>query len=581
MPAGCSSPRVSGRPSVREKNLGALASRNPLLESRLRKAAPDARIIHVPSRTGERVPCLRGPDHPFPLHSLVDPVREGERMAATVEGAGYVVALGLGGGFHLRPLLTQACLAAVLVIEKDPGTLAALFDGCDLRDVLLDPRVTIAAGDDLAQIEVLLLSTYAPLLAGSLRTLTLRSWCEKEKPFFESAADALRAAVETVRADVGTQAHFGKRWFANILGNMPRAERACFQPRRFDEALVTAAGPSLEDQMVDIARRQGKALLVATDTSLPALGSRRIRPDVVLSIDCQQYSCNHFMGGLPQGATLLLDLASPPLLARGMPRHAFFASAHPLCRFLSRRWRSFAAVDTSGGNVAHAAVSLAARMGAARIFLYGADFSCPHGKPYARGTYQYEVLGCRATRITPLETSLYAFLFRAGGPIRERSAGALLYTTPLLLSYRRNLQRLSAEIGADVVAAQGAGLDLGLARGSGQPAEAWPSSDARCGWREFLDEYGRGLRSLSPARQPPAGWFAALGDGEKELWATILPIAATVLKEMSGLDRAATAAAGVHTGAGPEGEALEGARAWALERISRALSENDPGVPDK
>ena len=159
------------------------------------------------------------------LHSLVDPVREGERLAASVRGAGFVVSLGLGAGFHLRSLLEHGELSALIVIEKDPAALAALFSGADLRDILSDPRVTVLAGEDSAYLASVILGAYHPILSGALRTVSVRPWCETEKAWAAGAADGVRRAADTALADFATQARFGRRWFSNILGNLALAER--------------------------------------------------------------------------------------------------------------------------------------------------------------------------------------------------------------------------------------------------------------------------------------------------------------------------------------------------------------------
>jgi hypothetical protein len=67
-------------------------------------------------------------------------------------------------------------------------------------------------------------------------------------------------------------------------------------------------------------------------------------------------------------------------------------------------------------------------------------------------------------------------------------------------------------------------------------------------WREVLSEYAEGVQRL------PA--FASGRSGVTgELWETLLPVAARVVRD----------------GVGPGPEAMEEARRWSLERIQRAL----------
>ncbi len=566
---------------LREANLGALARRDPQLARLVSRAAPDPRISFSVSRSGKPVPCLRGEGRTLALHSRVDPEREGERLAAAGAGAGFVVSLGLGAGFHLLPLLRRAELSALVIVEKDAESLAALLAGADVSEILVDPRVTVAAGLPAARLRDLVLQGYSPVLCGSLRTVQLRPWCDAMKEWAASAAGAVREAAESAASDFATQARFGRRWFSNILGNMPLAEVSPLELPRSRRVMVTAAGPSLEDQLPHIARQRDGALLVAADTSLPALEAAGVRPDIVVSIDCQVHSCYHFYGRGAREERLVLDLASPPALARLVPRTSFAASAHPLCALLARRWRRFPPLDASGGNVTHAAVSLAGTLGAESVVVYGADFSYPDGKPYARGTYLFDFFGSRASRTLPAETSFFAFLHRAGDPVREQVGGSVRYTTALLLAYRDSLQRLAGRIPAKVTAATGRGLTLHFASGGrgdasaatgGNPAPSG-ARDSPEDWRRFLRRFAGDLAAAPAPTAPPSRWFAGLEPGAREVWQTMLPVAAAELRGQSAAGAPTDGQAGV--------AALHRARGWALDRISRALSEHDPRVADE
>jgi hypothetical protein len=511
------------------------------------------------------------------VHSLVDPRREGERLAATVQDAGLVVALGLGAGWHLRPLLARADLAGLVVLERDPQALAALLAGADLRDVLADPRVLIAAGEPPPRVRALVLQAYSPLLCGGLRALQLRPWCEAAPRWADATAAAVRDAADDARADFATQARFGRRWFANILGNLPLAGGSQAELPRSRRAMIAAAGPSLEGQLQRIAERRRDVLLLSVDTALPALEAAGIRPDLVVSIDCQVHGAYHFYGARARQELLVLDLASPPALARMVSRRAFAAGGHPLCRLLASRWRPFPLVDVSGGNVTHAAVSLACLLGAREITVAGADYSYPDGKPYARGTYLYDFFGCRAGRLAPTEASFFAFLHRSAGTERQRTGEGFRYTTPLLRAYRDSLQALAARLPARLSGMPGKGLRLDFPQGeAGEgpdlPVEAADDPVPRqpLDWRGLLGWYADSLRGAPAPTAPLAPWLAGLAPPWRESWQTLLPGAAFELRE--------ALADGNATGPLHGAAALERAREWALARVSRVLSEDDPRV---
>ncbi|MDR2746149.1 MAG: DUF115 domain-containing protein [Treponema sp.] len=358
--------------------------------------------------------------------------------------------------------------------------------------------------------------------------------------------------------------------FKNILRNTLRAEETTGAALpRISRAAVCAAGPSLDLQLPRIARERG-AFLIAADTSLPALLSAGLRPEAVVSIDCQHISYRHFIppggrsgtpdrGGfaLPPEIPLFLDLASPPLLASLAGRPVFFSGGHPLAGYISSRWRPFPAVDTSGGNVTYAAVSLAESLGAAEIELYGADFSYPLGRTYARGTYIFPYFEIRQNRLCPLEALFSNFLYR--GPLEKKappqageapaSAGpsisAWYYETETLARYREALEAKGGRMGALLLPAGGLGPPLrvhprpgtgiGLPRpfqgaGIGPPESPCPARPLRA--RDFLADYREKIRALpAPKSGPAADYPAGLNGEERQVLATLLPLTAALRRK--------------------------------------------------
>ncbi len=546
-------------------NCSALAARDPGLAARLLASAPDPSIEFVTAHTGHVVPAFRDRGGLAPLHSRYDPVREADRQEPSWEGAGFLVAVGLGGGFLVRSMLRSSRVCAVLVVERDLGILRSIFGNVPLRMLIEDERTNFLPGTD--EVPRMLSALWQPGLMGGLRTVALHSWCARQRDFCDRATAAVAEGVRAARADHSVQAHFGRRWFVNILHNLPAASARAARPLVLSSARVAAAGPSLDAQLGRLAGSGAEGPLLAVDTALPALVRAGVHPDAVVSIDCQAYGYHHFMQGVPPATRLYLDLASPPLLARRQRDVSFVAGNHPFCRYLQSRWRRLPFVDTSGGNVTHAAVSLALGLGAAQVTLYGADFSYPSGKPYARGTYVYDVFGSASSRTAPVESSSFGFVLRSSDARAERSGGHLRYTTALLSEYRDRLLALVEDTGARLVAVPGPGLTLAVGspassqRGS-RPVSAStpePSQDRAADWRAALAGYAADLESLEALSDPPWQSLRRMDRLHVEVWTTLLPVSACMARERE---------------AGPgESAALAAARAWALDRVRRMLDE--------
>ena len=542
-------------------NLRALALRDPALAAAVSSASPDPDLSFAASGSGPVVPVRR--DGPA-LHSRVDPVREARRLAETLPPAGVAVFLGLGGGFVPAALLATGRLFAGVIVERGAPVLRALFERCDLSGLLADPRIAVVT--DPAAVTRAVLEAWAPALMGDLRTVPLRPWADAARGFFDRAAAAVDAARGLASADWAAQARFGRRWFTNALLNLPAVERARLSIGPVASAVVTGAGPSLDRSAGSLPVERRGRLLAATDTSLPALLARGIVPDLAVSIDCQLYGYHHVMAGIPPGLPLLLDLSSPPALARSHGNVGFFASAHPLSRWVSRNWRSLPDVDTSGGNVTHAAVSAAHALGAREIRLAGVDFSYPLGSPYARGTWLHQYHRLRERRSATCEGAMYRMLVAAPGTARERVPEGFRYTPPLMAEYRRAFERFAGSLDAVVLDDGCLGPRLGVSRRNGPSPARWKGGfemgSPRSGWRELLGAYAALVAGLPAAEPPLAAWWHGLEPGQREAWQTLLPL-------LPGLVRGA---------AGDQEALLERARQWALSRVSRFSAVHDGSV---
>ena len=80
--------------------------------------------------------------------------------------------------------------------------------------------------------------------------------------------------------------------------------------------LIAGAGPSIEKHAANIRKNRNNSLLISTDTALPFLKGENISPDIIISIDCQHITYNHFIGTDSSSIPLVLDLSSPIYLSR-------------------------------------------------------------------------------------------------------------------------------------------------------------------------------------------------------------------------------------------------------------------------
>jgi hypothetical protein len=516
----------------------------------------------------------------------MDPRREGERIIAAAlcvpdtpgnaslstetacSAEGYVVLLGLGGGYYAQAALERRDVHRLLVVDYGIHGIAELLASKEYIGVFQDPRFYLLVDPDPEILETFILETYQPALYGGIRAIPLRTRMELDPLNFGRAGEAVKKAIDRLAGDYSVQAYFGTRWFSNIIRNLFRAE----EPERplppVRRAAVCAAGPSLNAQLSRLEENRGSRFVIAVDTALPALLHRGLKPSAVVSIDCQHISCCHFMTGLPPDIPLFMDLASPPLLASltGNPR--FFSGGHPLTRYVSRRWRSFPDIDASGVNVTYAALSLAEYLGAEEIDLYGADFSYPLGMTYARGTYIHPYFEARQTRLNPQEAQASAFLYRTSSLAKaKREDGSWYYETPLLQSYRERLEAKARSLNAAVTAVPGLGAPVSLPKRTPNRRKslrlfAAGKASAKAG--EFLESYRREIAALPRPGQNITAFLRELTEQESLILTTLLPACAAVQRRRDGLTVP---------------ETLEAVRAYSLKELDAVLNAAGRRLP--
>lgn len=543
-----------------ERNLLALGTRDKQLSSRCAYCKKNEGYHFIESRTGRKVPAVEKEGRITPLHSRFDPEKEGLRFPGIYSSRGFLIFFGFGGAYHIAPFLHDNSVEKILIIEKDLCFFTHVLREMDLTELLLDTRISFLIEEDIETIRNSILTGYLPILTGDIQSIILRPAVQLDEDYFNNVAEMIHDVLEQVGDDFTVQTRFGKKWFRNTVANLEKAEKAAFKIGSIDKAMITAAGPSLDENIENIRNMKKQIFLIATDTSLPALLHRGIKPDLVISIDCQDISYNHFMQGYPGDVPLLLDLASPGRLNRFTENRLYFSSGHPFSLYVNRHFRRFPQIDTSGGNVTYAALSLAVSLGAREIFVAGADFSYPKGKSYAMETYLYPWFRNLESRFSSLESSFFSFMMHNNSMIRDDSDGFIRYISKPMIGYRRLFEAAASAVDARVKPMKGSGCALKI---ENEEISSFPSirpvfsaGTSEGTSKDFLSLYLEKLKKIPVPESPLWRYVDNLCDDEWELITTILPAAAEFNRK--GNDREMS---------------LKSALAWTIATLEREVSQ--------
>lgn len=501
------------------------------------------RYRFVEGKSGVQIPAwvdAAGTAHT--LHSLIAPEREAEKIAASIlNSEGYIIFFGLGAGFAAVAAQKILSVEKILVIDYDIDSIAELVCSKEYIELFSDPRFTLLVDADYNSIVSYITESYKPCLHNGIRVVPLRARCDFDEAHFRAASDAVRDAINRVSQDYSVQAHFGTRWFSNMLRNVVRAEtqHGIIPPVR--NAAVCAAGPSLDAQLETLQKKQNELFIIATDTALGSLFSAGIKPRAVISIDCQHISYLHFLNSALNSQsfkklkdiTLFLDLASPPLLAEAGGKSFFFSGGHPFAKYISTFYKKFLQLDTSGGNVSYAAISLAEKLGAKKIELYGADFAYPEGMTYTKGAYFYPYLRGRATRFAPASAQAASFLYKNPSLTKQWNEKCYYYETRSLVSYRTKIEEHAIESSSQIIPVKGLGAPVNIDIKPKQIlfnniTTIFSGARAKMGAYEFLSDYKSRLESLPVPKTNIAQYNFELDNEQRIIWVTLLPVAAAL-----------------------------------------------------
>jgi len=396
------------------------------------------------------------------LHSRFDPVREAEKLAATVpRNAAIVVLGGLGLGYVAEALMRSAPDRILVIAEADETLPHKLVAVRDISPLLENPKVSILAGGNPRNISSLL--SGGPV--GS--AIHLIQWQPSAKINPEWYNELRLVVVETARrrqVNSHTLDRFGRLWVRNLAVNVSRLHEALsLEPWRESfasiPALVLAGGPSLEYVLPYLRQLSESHLLITVDTALPAVIQQAIYPDIVAAIDPQYWNTRHLdrCGENSDKVLILAESATHPgVFKRLKGRPWLTRTRFPLGTVLE----DAAGIEgelNAGGSVATAAWDIAIYLGCDPITIAGLDLGFPGGQTHYAGSLLRERPHVFSHRTQPAENDFFDMLRDASPYVTQSASHGVLLTNARMDVYaawfaesvrdasQKNLSRLGSE----------------------------------------------------------------------------------------------------------------------------------------
>ncbi len=401
------------------------------------------------ARNGTRIPVfLSGRS----MESRYNPERDAEKLLNSVETAiDFFLVFGIGSALFIEMLSKRNPHAYIIGIELYKEDIDFLLQEKRIKELSENSNIKLIS---VEQLEEVLINSYLPSKYGNLKIIEQRAWVNENQDKIRDIEALLKKTLGIISSDYSVQSHFGKIWTSNIINNTKLLESK--KSYYFNEekeniinktALVVAAGPSLDRSLEILSEKEDRNnyFIIATDTAGQALIRHNYIPDIIVSIDGQSVSYNHFMtvNNSPDKETVYaFDLSANHSAARHLCQAGnkllFFTSGHPLSSAINEAMNFSLPYFFSGaGTVTITALDLAVQSGFKKILILGADFSYPDGKAYAAGTYLDTLYNKDSSKLKDCEASFSRLMFRT--ELEKNSEN--VNTTAILQAYRASLEK--------------------------------------------------------------------------------------------------------------------------------------------
>jgi hypothetical protein len=225
-------------------------------------------------------------------------------------------------------------------------------------------------------------------------------------------------------------------------------------------AIIVAAGPSLDQNVHDLAPIRDRAVVIACDTAARSLLSVGIDPDLVVAADSSRANAAHLSAIPPSKSWLVAEPSVHPSTFAHFERRTFMfrvASHHPW-PWLMSLGLDRGVLDT-WGSVATTAFSLALTLNCGPIIFMGADFAFTDDRPYCRGTSLEGVWSMWAAGGAPYSAIWKAAIDKWPVTTATDVHGQPARTAPHLLTFRDWIvERAGEQAWRGLFNATGAGL---------------------------------------------------------------------------------------------------------------------------
>lgn len=365
---------------------GCQKKNNPEIEKQLDE------VWSSPARNGELVLYIRKDLTEYRMNSSYRPAEEASRWAEQYEFRNLhtvVTMYGLGNGIFARALLDRmGDTDMILLYEPCRECFEHVLENYDLTDILKRNNVMLIVEgiNDLDSHFML----YSVMNIANLRSQIRCVHPNYDKIFPESCIrfyKEIKSSINSERINLNTAIYFGEKVIENTVRNLCfLKESLSFQGLRKVmplemPAIIVAAGPSVQENIQELKRAKGRAIIFAVDRVLEYLLDSGVTPDFVVTLDPKK-KLEHFSLRENIDIPLFCYLeANPEILHHHKGKKIICSSSRYIEGLYQQSGSSQVRIGTAG-SVAVATYKICVALGFQRIILVGQDLAYSNGRSH-------------------------------------------------------------------------------------------------------------------------------------------------------------------------------------------------------
>jgi len=443
------------------KNLAALWTVDPILAGQIEALEAAALYRIEASRCGLPTVAVPAPGgRTVYLHSKYEPLAEAAKLVESID-AGRNVAFylfGFGLGYHVSVLFERAGAESLFIVfEPDLVLLRTAFECRDLSEMIESRRLLFFTKADRSEL-VARLTPRAALISVGVEQVVHPASEQVAKAFHDQMRQAVDEFASYSRTSLNTLILNSRRTAENIARNVGWYAAAPCISRLKDRyrgqpGVIVSAGPSLRKNKHLLKDLQGRAALIAVQTTLQPLLEMGIEPEFVTSLDYHEI-CTRFFERLPKSLRTEL-VAEPKANSAILEMYPGPVSllGNPFADGLLRELHLGKSSLPGGATVAHLAYYLAEHLGCDPIIFVGQDLGFSDGLCYTPGTSYEDVWRPEISQFGTVEMKQWEQIVRERFILRKipDQDGRPMYTEERLFTYLQQFERDFAKTRTQII----------------------------------------------------------------------------------------------------------------------------------